>query len=243
MNRGLIVIIAVLALGVALIGYRMGATGGETALAPVDMEGLDDPTTLISLATPITLGDPDAPITIIEFGDYQCPACRDFNARVKPQIDLTYVQSGQAKFVYYDYPIIGGHPHAFLAARAARCAGDQDQYWAYHDKLFVNQQYWSPEMNPPLDLFEAYAETLGLNSSDFSSCLRSDRHAETVTANLALGIEMGVTGTPTVMISEDGSGSARRPMSNGFDEIQGMMDDLLGASGAAGSDASNEGGE
>ncbi len=241
MNRGLIVIIAVLALGVALIGYRMGATGGDIALAPVEMEGLDNPDSLIAMAHGVILGDPDAPITIVEFGDYQCPACRDFNAMSKPQIDLTYVQSGQAKFVYYDYPIVGAHPHAFLAARAARCAGDQDGYWGYHDKLFANQQYWSPEMNPPLDLFEAYAESLGLNSADFSSCLRSDRHAEVVTANLALGIEMGVTGTPTLMVSRDGSGTARRPMTNSFGEIQEMVNDLLAASGAAGS--SNEGGE
>ena len=77
------------------------------------------------MAKGVTKGPEDAPITIVEFGDFQCPACGAFAQQVKPQIELAFVESAQAKFVFYDFPIVSGHPNAFLAARAARCAEDQ----------------------------------------------------------------------------------------------------------------------
>src|SRR5690606_31043959 len=87
------------------------------------------------------------------------------------------------------------------AARAARCAGDQGRYWEYHDALYARQARWSGRSSTPLNDFEEYAAELGLDRAAFSACLRSDRHAEVVTANIMLGERLGVRGTPTVIVN------------------------------------------
>ena len=173
---------AVAVLGIGIVGYSVGSNAlGTAATMPVDVEGLDDMERLVELAQGVTRGDPDAPITIVEFGDFQCPGCGQFALQVKPQIDLTYVQPGQAKFVFYDYPLVEiGHQHAFLAARAARCAGDQDRYWEYHDALFRNQSSWSGQ-SQVVGSFVSYADQVGLDTDTFEACLRSERHADVVT--------------------------------------------------------------
>jgi protein-disulfide isomerase len=157
----------------------------------------------------MVMGDEDAPVTIVEFGDYQCPGCAYFALTVKPQIEAELVETGKAQFVFHDFPLVGsGHPHSFLAARAVRCAMDQDRGWEYHDAIFYNQTRWSP-MGDPTNEFVSYATQLGLDTGQFNSCLRSDMHAEVVSANLRLGQELGVNGTPTVLVG-GGDGQARR---------------------------------
>ncbi len=127
--------------GLCVVALSMAACGGggQAALEPVDFEGMDDNARVVELAQGMVLGNEDAPITIHEFGDFQCPGCGQFAALVKPQIEQGLVPDGNVKFVYYDFPLTSIHPHAFLAARASRCAADQDQYWAYHGALFQNQ--------------------------------------------------------------------------------------------------------
>ncbi len=80
-------------------------------------------------------GDPDAPVTIYEFSDYQCPFCQRFYQETKSQLDETYVDTGKVRFVYKDFPIDQIHAQADKAAEAAECAGEQEQYWAMHDRL------------------------------------------------------------------------------------------------------------
>jgi len=152
-------------------------------------------------------GDPEAPLAILDFSDYSCPSCRQFTSTVKPFLDQGYVQQGLARFQYYDFPL-PGFPNSFLAARAARCAGDQDAYWPFHDELFRNQPSWSI-MADPVSTFEGYAGNLGLDRGAFRSCLRSDRHADVVTANRDLGRELGVQGTPSIFVNT-GEGRAVR---------------------------------
>ena len=233
MNRNIVIGGVVVAV-IAVVGYQMGAAGGGgAALEPIAMDGLDDPETLVDLASGVTLGDENAPITIVEFGDYQCPGCMGFNQSVKPQIDLSYIQTGQAQFIYYDYPLINAHPWAFLAARAARCAGDQDMYWEYHDALFANQPRWSPSALPPTGDFEDYADQVGLNGGQFSSCLRSDMHADVVTANMTLAMQLQLGGTPAIMVSIEG-GQARRVAENSYRGIQAAIDELQASMTPAG---------
>ncbi len=86
------------------------------------------------------LGNPNAPVTIIEFSDYQCPFCEAFFTQTEPQIKKDYIDSGKVKFYYRDYPLSQIHPGAQKAAEAARCAGDQNKYWQYHDSVFQNQK-------------------------------------------------------------------------------------------------------
>jgi len=191
---------AVAAIGIGVVGYNVGSgVLGSAVSEPIELDIADD-AELVELAQGVTKGDPDAPVTIVEFGDYQCPGCGSFALSVKPQIDGTFVESGQASFVFYDFPLISIHNNAFLAARAARCAGDQDMFWEYHETLFRNQARWSTATSPAGG-FEDYAGELGMDEGEFGSCLNSDKYADVVTANLELGERMGVTGTPTLMVN------------------------------------------
>lgn len=223
MKKLYIVLAAVAVIGIGAVGVSVGSAGGNAVTAPVTVEGLDDTERLVELAQGETKGDENAPVTIIEFGDFQCPACQVFATQVKPQVELAYVESGKAKFVYYDWPIVTGHPNAFLAARASRCAADQGKYWEYHDNLFRNQARWAP-MTSPASTFIDYAETLGLDRGAFASCLNSDRHAELVTANMELGNRLNVRGTPTIFVEQ---GGAARPIGPDFQTIKEYVDGIL----------------
>jgi protein-disulfide isomerase len=223
MKKLYIVLAVVAALGIGAVGYSVRTGGGGAAMAPIAVEGLDDLERLVELAQGNTKGNESATVTIIEFGDFQCPACQQFATQHKPQVELAYVESGKAKFVYYDWPIILAHPNAFLAARASRCAADQNRYWEYHDNLFRNQVRWAPSTNAA-DVFIDYAGELGLDEGAFSSCLESDLHAEVVTANMELGNQLGVGGTPTILIEHNGS---LRQVAYDFASIAEHIDALL----------------
>jgi protein-disulfide isomerase len=232
MNKKIALVVVLVVL--AAVGYQVMARGGGGAtLKPVEIEGLDDLGRLVELAQGVEIGDPSAAITIAEFGDFQCPGCAQFAMNVKPQVDLAYVQTAQAKFVYYDFPIVSIHPHAFLAARAGRCANDQGEFWSYHDLVFRRQSAWAGSPNPPVGTFEDYAAEVGLDQETFRACLRSDAHADVVTANMRLGQELGVSATPTVMISK-GQGTAVRPEVPSFEGIRVLMDQFLAADSAGG---------
>ena len=203
------IIAGVAVLGIGIVGYSVGSKAlNPTVSAPIEMAGLDDPARLMEVARGVVKGDPNAPITIIEFADFQCPACGGFASSVEPLIDAEFVNTGKAKFLYYDFPLVSIHNHAFLAARAGHCAEDQQKFWPYHDALYRNQTRWSGLQNPA-SLFEGYAKDLGLDEGDFSACLKSDRHADVVTANMQLGYELQIPGTPTVMVTQ-GKGIGRR---------------------------------
>ncbi len=207
-NRIVIILGVVLLVGAASLGYSLLTGMGAGVTEPVEVEGLEDPERLVEVAQGIEVGNPDAPVTLVEFADYQCPACQQFATQVLPSVKRELVDEGRVRYVFYDFPLVAMHPNAFYAARAARCAGDQDRYWDYHDHLFLQQSEWSASGNPTR-LFSGYADELGMDRSAFDSCLRSDRHAEVVTANRVLGERMGVSGTPTVMVSSGQGGAVR----------------------------------
>ena len=204
MKKLYLILGAVAVIGVGAVGYSVGRGSGGAATQPVPMPGIeDDMQRLAELAQGVVKGDENAPVTIIEFGDYQCPGCGGFAMSVKPQVELALVETGQAKFVFYDFPLVTIHPNAFIAARAARCADDQDLFWEFHDSLFRNQPSWSAEANP-MGSFRNYAETIGLDDETFVACVNSDRHADLVSANMQLGAALGVSGTPTLLVESGG---------------------------------------
>ena len=215
---------ALAVIGVGVVGYSVGRGAGAAATAPVEIPGIeDDMERLAELAQGVSKGDENAPITIIEFGDYQCPGCQMFAQQVKPQIELGLVETGKARFVFYDFPLTALHPNSFLAARAARCAEEQGRFWEYHDNLFRNQPRWAALTNP-IGLFEEYSRSLDMDDSAFQACLNSDRHAELVTANMQLGEVLNVPSTPTILIEHDG---AARQVEPDYASIQAFIDDLL----------------
>lgn len=190
--------------GVALVAviaiFVMGGGGGagNASTQPVELTGGPEE---VQRAEGVAMGDENAPVLLYEFADYQCPACAQFTTFAHPLIEERLVDEGIVRFVRYDFPIITGHPHAFLASRAARCAGDQDAYWQYHDVLYGRQPSWSASRTAPVGDFVDFASELGLDTAAFEQCLASDAHAEEVTRNLRLGEQLGVTGTPTLMIN------------------------------------------
>lgn len=147
------------------------------------------------------LGSNDAPITIIEFSDFQCPYCKRFYDETLEQLISEYVDTGKVRLAYRHMPL-AIHPNAQDAAEASMCANDQDRFWDYHDKLFETFDSWSPLTVAELPAtFTSYAGELGLNTEAFNTCLTSDKYDEAVKEDMAQGAEAGVTGTPTFFIN------------------------------------------
>ena len=144
------------------------------------------------------MGDPDAPITIIEFADFQCPYCGRFFAETKPQIDETYMQSGKVRFAYFNFAFLG--PESNWAAEAAECAADQNKFWEYHDKLYSSQ---SGENQGAFnkDNLKKYAEELGLDTSAFNECLDSGKYTQLIQDESNMASSIGVRSTPTFLIN------------------------------------------
>lgn len=143
-------------------------------------------------------GSKDAPVTVVEFTDYQCPFCARYFADTMPQVEENYVDTGKVRYLTRDFPL-PFHGNAQAAAQAARCAGDQGKYWEMHDALFDNQGEWSDV--DPRESFVSYASTLGLDSNSFTDCLDSEKYKEAVEEDLALAQQLGVGGTPGFFIN------------------------------------------
>jgi protein-disulfide isomerase len=225
LRRFYLIFAAVAVLGLGAVGYSVGSRAfGDAVSEPIDLEETGDMRLLTELAVPVTVGEEDAPATIIVFEDYLCNHCSLFSLQVKPRVEAAFVETGRARIVYYDYPL---NPQlgSFLAARAARCAGDQERFWDYHDRLMRNQRTWGMEQNK-IPIFEEYAEELGMDVRAFSGCLNSDRHAREITANLELARALGLPGTPSILIGT-GGGMSRRLNNYSFQTIEVTLDSIL----------------
>lgn len=135
-------------------------------------------------------------VQVVEFGDYQCPACAQANPAVE-QLKEEY--EGKITFVYRHFPL-GGHANAFEAAEAAEAAGSQDKFWEMHRMLFESQMQWAG-LTDPTDTFASYAEQLGLDVDQFKKELEDRTHREKVRNGQSDGYAVGVTGTPTFFIN------------------------------------------
>jgi protein-disulfide isomerase len=193
------IVIAALVIGGSFI-YGSGARTGSGSLARTDTTIPRQPTTHNPTADDdVILGDPNAPITLIEFGDYQCPYCKKMFDETEKRIRDAYIATGKVKMVYRDFPLDSIHPYARVAAEAAECARDEGKYWAYHDELYARQS-----KIPELD-FVALAEKVGLNESAFRACIEAKKYTAEVEKDYQDGIASGITGTPaTFVLGRDG---------------------------------------
>jgi protein-disulfide isomerase len=148
----------------------------------------------VSIAGNLVMGKKDAPVTMIEFSDYQCPFCKRFFETTLPTLKAEYIDSGKVRYVFRDFPLDQIHPHARKAAEAAQCAGDQGKYWEMHDLLFQNQQALQVES------LKAHARSLRLNATAFDSCLDRAEYAAEVQKDFDDGVAVGVRGTPSFFI-------------------------------------------
>ena len=144
--------------------------------------------------TDVILGDEKAPVTIVEYSDYQCPFCERFFTESELLLRKEYIETGKVKMIYRDFPL-PGHPYAMPAALAANCAKDQGKFWAYHDVLFKKQNELAN-----LDYVQV-AKDLGLNTADFKSCLDSKKYQSQIQKDFEEGSNIGVNGTPTFFIN------------------------------------------
>ncbi|MEK9174458.1 MAG: thioredoxin domain-containing protein [Patescibacteria group bacterium] len=144
------------------------------------------------------LGEANAKIAIIEFGDYQCPFCGLFFQQVEPILRDQYIKNGQAKMVWRDFAFLG--PESFWAAEAARCANDQGKFWQYHDMLF-NRQKGENEGAFAKDNLKKFAGELGLDQAVFDACLDSGKYTQAVKDDTDYGRSVGVNGTPATFIN------------------------------------------
>lgn len=145
-------------------------------------------------------GNDNAPVTITEYSDFQCPFCEKFHTEVLPQIMDNYVKTGKVKFVYKDFPFLG--QESVQAAEASKCAAEQgtDAYWNYNDYLFDNQgQENSGRFT--IDNLKLFAANLGLDTTKFNQCLDSGKYASQVQQEENDGKAAGVTGTPSFLIN------------------------------------------
>lgn len=145
-----------------------------------------------------TLGNPDAKVTVIEFADFQCPFCSQWQKSIFPLLKSEYIDTGKIKFAYFDFAFLG--PESEQAAEASSCALDQGKFWEYHDKLFDNQGGENIGVFSD-DKLKLFASELNLNTTQFDRCLSEDTHAAQVTSKLQQASKYGIDSTPTVLIN------------------------------------------
>lgn len=220
---------AVLVVFAMFIGLLLGyVLWGRTPAAPrilqvpVTQPAGQQPSTPQPVATPTlehityniptdgfpTLGPADAPVTIVEFSDYQCPFCTQFQEQTLPQLLSAYPD--KIKLVYRNFPLTQIHQNAMMAAEAALCAGDQNAYWKYHDKLFSENAQLNNQQGTvlPIDTYVQWATDIGIDGAAFQTCLSSGKTQQAVQADLNFAAslptengEAAVGGTPTFFIN------------------------------------------
>ena len=156
-------------------------------------------TKLISGGSPI-LGNSNAPITILEWGDYQCTFCYKFHQSTLDVINEEFIKTGKVKLIFKDFPLNG--PDSFLAAQAAYCAQDQERYWQFHNELYKN---WAGERTGWItrNSLEKFANTINLNLDEFNKCLDEKKYEQKVTTLHEFGKEIGIDATPSFLVFND----------------------------------------
>ncbi|GAC1365902.1 MAG: hypothetical protein NVSMB42_25810 [Herpetosiphon sp.] len=145
------------------------------------------------------LGNPNAPVTIVEFADYGCPFCRVFHATTFRTLNERYIKTGSVYYVYKDFPVVS--KQGGLAGQAAACAGEQGQYWAMHDQLFTEPSTWDTTPSGALATFGREAGAIGLDAGRLTTCITTGRWQGIVERGFAEGTALHLTGTPSFFVN------------------------------------------
>jgi len=174
---------------IAIVGIGIAVLSRPAVSIKVD-------STLLIRADSNKIATSSASVTLVEFSDFQCPACSAYYPLVQQVIkDFT----GKMNFVYRNFPLTDAHPNAQIAAQAAEAAGVQGKYWEMHDILFTKQNDWSAS-STARDIFVQYAQTLGLNPDQFKKDIDSDTVKNKVAEDIKDGNALGINGTPTFFL-------------------------------------------
>ena len=205
-----------LILGAALVSLVLVLNGiGSDDLGPLgqakisivntDVDSTPDPNVKVNvdIGDDPVLGSPDAPVTVIEFSDYQCPYCRAFWTDWLPQLKEKYIDEGLVKLVFKDFPLDSIHPFAYEYALAANCANDQSKYWEMHDRIFEEQSKFGTGTvsHITIDDLKQWAIDLGLNPGQFNECLDKEEYNNEIYEDLSYGSQLGARGTPTFFVN------------------------------------------
>jgi protein-disulfide isomerase len=216
-RKRILAIIGVVVLVVIVVGALVWALRRET---PENVQ--------VQVAQPLpaeiphdgrVMGNPNAPVHVVEYGDFQCPACHGFFQSVQPTLIDQYVKPGKVTFEFRDYAFIG--PESLTAAQAAMCANDQGKFWQFHDSLYLNQGAENSGAFSDARL-KAIARQVGLDTAKFDQCLDSNAHQADVTASIKDAQAKGVDSTPTLFVN--GQKSDWR----GWDGLKADIDKALG---------------
>lgn len=142
------------------------------------------------------LGSKDAPITMVEFTDYQCPFCQRFHTTVFNELKKNYIDTGKVRFYSRDLPLDSMHPNAMRAAQAARCAAEQGKFWALRDIMGANPTKLD------MDSIVADAQSLSMDTTKLRSCVESDKYKQAVQTDVLEAMKIGADGTPTFVIGK-----------------------------------------
>lgn len=171
-----------------------------------------------------TLGDSNAPITLVEFGDYQCHFCNVFFHNTEEDIVKNYIETGKVKMIFKDYTIIG--PDSINAAHGAHCADDQGLFWEYHDILYNN---WTGENNgwASSQNLLRFAQEVGLDVDEWSECMINSEHSEIIAASNQDAKDLGLTGTPSFFVIGPDNTVTKLFGAQPYEQFQRVFDPLL----------------
>ena len=194
-------LIASVSLIIVFLGFDMISNESELVLEPTPTIQELGPAkvtmmTFLENGSPI-LGNPNASVTLIEFGDYQCHFCNVFFHSTEDDILKNYVDTGKVKMIFKDYNIIG--PDSVTASHGAHCANDQELFWEYHDILYSN---WAGENNgwASSENLLKFAQEINLNIDEWSECMLNESHAQIILASNEDAKSLGITGTPAFFV-------------------------------------------
>ncbi len=249
-NKMVMAIVAVIAIAAFFGGYSIGTfddsdsglTGeqlkeilSQIKTAPTSQPAQQSPQPsapqifTVSLDDDPVKGNPDAPVTVVEFSDFQCPFCSRFFEQTLPLLEENYIDTGKIKFVYKDLPLDSLHPNARSAHIAAECADEEGKFWEYHDVLFQKQAVWQRLASSDLDIIlSQFAVDLGMQAASFESCMESQDIADEVNQDVLEAAKYGATGTPTFFIGNEKDGFIKLVGAQPFAAFQAVINDQLG---------------
>jgi protein-disulfide isomerase len=208
--------------GIGILGYALARPA--TPIKPVD------PNLPAGTAQGYLLGNPDAPVRVMEFADFECPGCAQWSAITEPDVRARLIQTGQVAFYFFDFPL-DSHRNSWPASNAVACAADQGKTWEMHDRVLETQFQWNTQATAnPRSVLRRIAGEIGVDTKAWEECFDSQKHYPRIKANLEEGVKRGVRGTPSFVI-----GGMLMPFEEAmtYDRFKAYVDTAAAAAAAA----------
>ncbi|HKG93240.1 MAG TPA: thioredoxin domain-containing protein [Gemmatimonadaceae bacterium] len=211
----------------AVLALAGGGVLAYVATRPKETVRTVDPNLPPAKAEGYLMGNPSAPVQIIEFADFECPACGQFATITEPDVRTRLVETGMASYRFYDFPL-NIHRNTWAAHNAAACANEQGKFWPMHDRIFIGQGDWNTQATRnPKGVMEGYAKELGLDVGRWEDCYDAQKFRPQIEANQREGERRQVGQTPTFII-----GNKQYAGGLPYDELKRMVTEAAAAAGA-----------